>query len=345
MPPATFIGVPVNQEVGRKLEDVFFQPQFHQDNGVFQWIEQLIKYLQLLVGIVPQTYGGSDKDIKTAAGQEQALKTAMGVLWLYWNLLRAEWAHAANVSVDCFAENATDDEYAATKSEDEFASKQFEKEPIRLADLGGKADARPEANQNYPIGYEQQQQLYKELFAMASGKEPNPLVMEVLDTYNARRQAMRYLGPNDMELPEAIFVHKVLADIQQLVSGNPLPAGQNPDTGEIVMKPSVEPDPDYFGSVWDVVIDTVVRYAIKNYESIPRGSAADTQIRGYYKLCIQFRQAQQMAATSGPALLTAGAPGWGGNLGGPRENENAPPPAPTGQHLLPPPPAMPARGR
>ena len=169
LPSGTMLGVPVNQDVGKRMEDGFFQPQFHQDNGVFEWIKALIQYVQLLVGALPQTYGGSDKDIQTAKGQEQALRTAMGVLWLYWNMVRAEWAVAATMSVECFAENATQDEYRVTKSSE---SSDFDIEPIVLADLDGKADARPEANQDYPIGYEQQRELYKELFMMASASLP-----------------------------------------------------------------------------------------------------------------------------------------------------------------------------
>lgn len=314
----TMMSIPVNQDTGIKMGDAFFQPTFHQDNAVFAWIEQLIKYVQLLVGALPQTYGGSDKDIQTAKGQEQALRTAQGILWLYWNLVRAEWAACASISVDCFAENATEDEYRVTKSE---SSPDFQKEPIRLADLDGKADARPEANQDYPIGFEQQRELYKELFLMASGKEPNPLVMEVLDTYEARRQAMRYLGPPDMELPETIFVHKVIADISALVApgAQPIPTAEVGPDGQPVMKPSVEPDPDFFGEVWDVVIDTVTRYAIENWQELPLGSPADVNIRAYYKACVMAKAAMQIAQAQGPALLTAGAPGWQGTLGHPAQ--------------------------
>lgn len=316
LPPGTMLGVAVNGEVDRDLQKGFFQPQFHQDNAIFNWIEALIKYVQLLVGILPQTYGGSDKDIKTAKGQEQALHTAMGVLWLYWNLIRSEWAAAANVSVDCFAESATDDEYRVTKSE---ASSDFQNEPIRLADLDGKADARPEANQDYPIGFEQQQALYKELFAMASGKEPNPLVMEVLDTPENRRMAMRYLGPPDLELPEQIFIDAIKEDLSRLVAEPPVESNvPDPDNpGQPVMKPSVEPDQQYFAGQWDLVIGQVTRYGIQNRLDIPRGSAADVQIRAYLKMCQMYKEAEAIAGAKGPALLTAGAPGWGGDLGGP----------------------------
>ena len=281
------------------------------------WIEALLKYFQLLMGLTPQTFGGSDKDIKTAAGQEQALKTAMSILWQFWNLVRTEWSQAANLSVDCFAANATDDEYRVTKSE---SSSDFENEPIRLADLDGKADARPEANQDYPIGFEQQRELYKEMFAMASGKEPNPLIMEILDTPENRRIAMRYLGPPDMELPEQIFIDKIKADIGRLISEQPVPSqvvdGQSGQVQQ-VMKPSVEPDKDYFAGKWDLVIGQIVRYGVKNWQELPPGSPADVQLRGYLKLATMYMQMEKLAGVAGPALLDSGAPGWAGSLGKP----------------------------
>lgn len=308
----TMLGVPVNQDVGKKMEDGFFQPQFHQDNGVFEWIKLLIEYVQLLVGAVPQTYGGHQEGIDTAKGQEQALKTAMGVLWLYWNLVRAEWAKAATLSVDCFAENATQDEYRVTRSSD---SDDFEIEPIVVADLDGKADARPEANQDYPIGYEQQRELYRQLFMMASGKEPNPLVMEVLDTFEARRQAMRYLGPPDMELPETPYHYKVLDDIQQLISTDPIPTGILDAQGQEQFKPSVEPDPEF--DDMDVTIDTVSRYAVRHFKKLPIGSPAMVNLKAYFKMAIMIKMQKAVQSAAGPQLLTTGAPGWQGSLGAP----------------------------
>jgi hypothetical protein len=327
LPPATMLGVAVNQDIARRMEDTVFQPEFHQDNAIFQWIQALIQYVQLLVGAVPQTYGGHQEGIETAKGQEQALKTAMGVLWLYWNLVRAEWAQAATMSVTCFAESATKDEYRVTRSSD---GDDFEVEPIVVADLDGTAEARPEANQDYPIGYEQQRELYKELFMMAGGREPNPLVMEVLDTFEARRQAMRYLGPPDMELPETPFHYKVLSDIQELIKSEPIPTGTvDPQTGLPVLKPSVEPD-DVIDDL-DVTIDTVTRYAVKNFKRLPVGSPALENLKAYLKLAIQMKMRKETMQQVVPQLLTEGAPGWQGRLGTPAPKGNAAaPPAPAG---------------
>lgn len=323
LPPASLIGLDDNKDLGRKLEDAFFQPTFHMDNGIYEWVEQLFSKVQLLVGITPQTYGGSDKNIKTATGQEQALKTAQGILWLYWNMVRGEWTERANLSVDCFAQNATDDEYHVAKGDD---APDFQNEPIRLADLEGKADARPVANQDYPIGYEQQREIYQQLINMASGKEPNPLVIEVLDTYENRRLVMRYLGPPDMELPETPFHDKVINDIAQLIApgAKPIPTVvqvPDPQTGvptqQEMDRPTVEPDPDY--DDFDVSIPTVMRYVMKHYKELEDNPEGFANLRAYTKLCFQFKAKKQAEQQ----LLTTGAPGWGGNFGGPKETTTA----------------------
>ena len=324
LPAGSLLGVAVNLDVGRKLDDTFWQPKFSMDNGIYQWIDKLIQLVQLLVGITPQTYGGSDPNIKTKGGQEQALQVAMGILWLYWSLVREEWTSSGELSVDLFAKNATTDQYNVIKQED---SPDFENEPIRLADISGHAHAYPEANQDYPIGYDKQREIFKELFMMANGKEPNPLVMEVLDTFEARRLAMRYLGPPDMELPETPFRYKVLTDISNIVNAEQpmitLAGPPDPMTGApgAMQVPVCQPDKDF--DDLDVSIDTVVRYAIKNYKELAGRPALDA-LRAYLKLAMQYRMQKQVENQGGPSLLTAGVPGWGGVLGGAGK-----PPAPT----------------
>lgn len=320
MLPGTLIPIPVNSEIGQNLANAFFQPKFTMDNGVYQWIKELFDYVQLLVGILPQTYGGSNPDIKTKGGQEQALKTAQGVLWLNWNQLRGEWTEAANLSVDCFATNATQDEYDVVKDDD---APDFQNEPIRLADLSGKAVAKAEANQDYPIGYEQQRELFQQLLGFANGKEPNPLVMEMLDTYENRRVALRFVGTPDMELPETAARYKVLNDIQVLTQGGPTPVevmGQDPQTGmpvpQTIQKPTVEPDKDFDNL--DVLTETVIRYVQKHFKELT-GTPALDNLRAYLAIATQYQQQKAIEGQAAQQLLSAGAPGWGGDLGGPMQ--------------------------
>lgn len=326
--PGTMVGVPTNGELEQDLSKAFFQPKFEMNEGVYQWIKELLDYVQLLVGVVPQTYGGSDPNIKTKGGQEQALKTALGVLWLYWNQLRGEFTEAANISVDCFAANATKDEYDVVKSDD---APDFENEPIRLTDLSGKAVAKAEANQDYPISYEQQRELFQQLLGFASGKEPNPLVMEMLDTYENRRVALRYVGTPDMELPETAARYKVLNDIQLLVQGAPTEIqvpGVDPQSGapapQTIQKPSIEPDKDFDNL--DVLVETTVRYVQKHFKELT-GTPALDNLRAYLLMAEQYKQQNEIASNGAQQLLTAGAPGWGGDLGGPLKTSGGPTPA------------------
>jgi hypothetical protein len=141
----------------------------------------------------------------------------------------------------------------------------FKNETIPLADLAGSARAYPEADQGYPIGYEQQRELYRELLGMADGKAPNPLVMEMRGNYKNRRLVLRYVGDSDMVLPEQPARDQVLEDITKLVDpkAEPIP-GTDPVSGQPVDLPSVMPDPDFLKDFWDVAIGAVVEYGLNN---------------------------------------------------------------------------------
>lgn len=327
LPPGSLLGLDDNKDTQRKLQDAFWQPKFEMNDGVYKWVEELFQKVQLLCGIPPQVWGGSDPNVRTKGGQDQALKTARNTQQQYWNQIRQETVEAANLSVECFAANALDDDYHVAKPDD---AADFQNEPIRLADLAGQADARPVAEEDYPINYEQQREIFQQLLGMESGREPNPLVMEMLDTYENRRIVLRYVGPASMELPETAAHNKCLADIQLLLQGEPYPAMQpvpgvlNPDgtpamqsvigpDGQPVMKPSVEPDPSGWDSPEEVIVPTVMRYAVMHYKELRMNPNGMANLRAYFDLAVQFA-AKKKAMQS---LLTQGAPGWQGTLGHP----------------------------
>jgi len=323
LPAGSLVGLDDNAEVGLDLKKAFFQPEFHQAEGQREWIDAQLLKCQLLCGIPPQTWGGSDPNVKTKGGQEQALKTAKNTQQQYWNQIRGEWAEAANLSVDCFADNAQDDEYRVAKGDD---APDFQNEPIRLADLAGEADARPLAQEDYPIDYDQQRAIFQQLLGMESGREPNPLVEEMLNTYENRRIALRYLAPADMQLPETAAHNKVLADIQQLLQSGPIPVdvpATGPDgmpaidpTGmpamKQIMKPTVEPS-QRFDSLDEVTIPTVMRYAVLHYKELAQNQPGMQNLEAYFDLAVQYA-AQRKASQ---ALLSSNALGWQGKLGAP----------------------------
>lgn len=267
MPPGRMIGIPFSRDIDRSMNDVFMQFKAEMSSEVFKRSESLKMTIQLLTRIVPQTYGGGQKGIDTASGQEQALRVAMGVLWGDWDQIRQETARASNLSVDCFAQNATKDEYDVVQDQD---SPDFRNEPIRLAALQGKAHAHPEADQAYPMGFEQQRDLYMKLleFVMSKGKE-NPILMDILNSYNNRRQLIRYTCPPDTELPEEDARRWVLRDITNLIQSAPIenPPMPDPMTGQPMpptKSPSVQPNFDLLKDYLDQSIEAVVMYGLRN---------------------------------------------------------------------------------
>lgn len=309
LPPGTLKGVPANRDAGRKLSDSFFQPEFHQDNGVYNLIQASLMLFQLLIGCQPQTYGGSDPNIKTKGGQEQALGTATTILMLTLKQMRRENADASGLSVDCLVANAKEDIKFVQQSDEAV---DYKTEIIKLADLNaGTAEAYPEAAEGYPVDYDEQRDLYKELVLAAAN---NPIIDEVLDSYEAQRMAMKYLGPPDLELPQKVPRDKVIRDLGMLTKGKPIPS-RDQQTGQPVLMPSVLPDKDVDGPTLDTIsIPLTIKYILKNYQLAQTDPDVFDNLKAYLRVCkeysVQMQAAKQLAAAP-PAPPAGGGPGGG----------------------------------
>lgn len=305
MAAGRMIGVPMTAAGNdQSLDKVFHQFKMEISGEVFKRSEALKMTIQLLTRIVPQTYGGTQQNIDTAKGQEQALRVAMGVLWGDWDQIRQETARASMLSVDCFAKNAVDDVYDVVQDED---SPDFRNEPIRLADLAGKAHAHPEADQAYPMGFEQQRDLYMKMieFILSRGKE-NPILMEVLNNYQNRRQMIRYLGPPDMQLPEEDARRWVQKDIAKLIGQSPIDA-LNQVTGMPEKQCSVKANPDLLKDYWDQSIEVAVIYGLKQGGKLLEEFEDGFDNLMLYIESLRMSQQMQMAPPMpGPANAAAG---------------------------------------
>lgn len=305
MAAGVMVGIPM-KDGERALSEVFHQFKAEISDQVFKRSTELKQVIQLLTRIVPQTYGGTQKDIDTAKGQEQALRVAMGVLWGDWDQIRQETARASTQSVDCFAQNAVDDVYDVVQDED---SPDFRNEPIRLADLAGKAHAHPEADQAYPMGFEQQRDLYMKMieFVLSRGKE-NPILMEVLNNYQNRRQMIRYLGPPDMQLPEEDARRWVQRDITNVIEQAPLTV-TDPVTGMPIKQCSVQPNADLLKDYWDECIEAVVVYGLRNGGQLLQESPDGFDNLMLYLEKLRMLQQMQMAPPMpGPGSAPNGPP-------------------------------------
>lgn len=295
--PGTLLGLPANRDIGRELTSAFFQPKFTMDNGVYNFIQQSMMLFQLLIGCQPQTYGGSDPNIQTKGGQEQALGTAMTIMVLALKQVRREKAQCAKLAVNCLVDNAQDDLTATVRSED---TPDFARVVIPLVDLAGSAEAYPDPSEGYPVSYDEQQQLWKDLVMSAAD---NPIINEFLDDYEAQRMALRYLVNADIDPKQKVARDKCLRDLGKLTQGKPTKQ-IDPQTGNTIVIPSTLPDKRVDDFTISVPLTT--KYILKNYDLSQTNPLVFDNLMAYLQLCEQYQLEKQIQANP-QALPPAGA--------------------------------------
>lgn len=308
----TWFPVPVKPKEGRTLQSVLFQPTFHMDAGIKEYQQRLMMMAQMVVGVTPQTYGGGQEHIDTLGGQQQALKVAMGILWLYWSQVRSESARTALNAIKCLADNATEAVFDVIKGDDD----RFRNEPIDLDSLKNEIDAYPEEEQGFPESREQMAERFETLITSAS---KNPLIMEMLEPMKNRRIAVRTLLPQDMEIPGESERIKVLEDISRLMRGVATPS-VDPLTGQPMLMPSVQPDPK-LKNVLAITEETVSEYVTKNYWQLKEQTPQQYEnIMAYLTLAVEYTTRNAIAAAGPPpgAIPPGGSSSGGGAPGAPQ---------------------------
>ncbi|HEV2709150.1 MAG TPA: hypothetical protein VGU67_02955 [Edaphobacter sp.] len=238
--PGNMTGVKrTGDEVGQKtsLEDLMYQPQFHIDSHIFEYGPQLIQLAQILVGVQPQTFGGSDPNVKTMGGQEQALKTALGRMMLFWDQIREEHAARAQNSVKCSVENM-DDEIKIVINGD--VDGDYRTETLLASQLTGEFLAYAESDEGFPASYEEVQARIMQLLEMG---QKNAFLMAVLSDPDTQKVVSRYILPDQIRLPGERERARLKMMMQQLAKSKPsLITGPG---GQPVVIPSMHLNPKF----------------------------------------------------------------------------------------------------
>ncbi len=192
-------GTPVyrKQDEGpdKSLEDLVYQPQFHIDSKIFEYGPQLIQLAQVIAGVQPQTFGGSDPNVQTMGGQEQALRTALGRMKLFWDQIREEHAARAECSVRCTINNM-DDRLKVTIGGD--LDGDYEQVVLLKNELTGDFLAYAESDEGFPSSYQEIQQRIMELMGHVA---KNPFLGAILSDPDTQKVVARYLLPDGIKLP------------------------------------------------------------------------------------------------------------------------------------------------
>jgi hypothetical protein len=276
----------MNGQIQQGLESAFFQPELHTDAKIFEYAQELWLALQICLGITPQMFGGSDPNIKTKGGQEQALNTSRGILAPYWDQLREEHAASAIVGVKCMAENATEDVLDVITGGGSGFKNQF----VRVDALQGNFSAWPEPDQGYPTTFAERQDVIKEMILNAA---KNPIIQEMLGPRVNQRLAAMHLLPSGFEIPGTFAEDKCKKDIDQLIAPGVGPMMMpNPATGQLIPMPSIQPDKD----VDDLQISEQVAtdWMLKNfYTTRMENPNGFENVRLYLKLVVQLNAQKQ----------------------------------------------------
>jgi len=292
--------------ISKPLSDLMYQPSFHVDSEIFRQTERLTARAQLLAGIMPQIFGGSDPNVQTKGGQEQALNTALGRLKQYVNQMRGENARCARISVRCSIDNM--DEEIKIVEEGEM---QNSYQTIRLlkAQLNGEFFTYPETAEGFPASYEQIQSRVMQLLAE---NQKSPFVGAILSDPDNAAQVARYVLPDQITLPNDEQRAKIKKVLNRLSQGKAtvIPG----PTGAPVTMPSILPEP---GVDDPGICQTLAKkWLLKNYDQHDTNPAGYANILAYLKICAQLAQeqaakaaltmqAQQAQAKSGGAQQAA----------------------------------------
>jgi hypothetical protein len=240
--PGNLTGVSrTDEETGQRvpLDQLFHQMTFQIDSEIYKYPDALTARAQFLVGVMPQVFGGSDKNVQTAEGQEQALNTALGRLKQYLRGMRSERAVRAKLAVMCSVENM--DEEIAIVEENENGDG-WNTVRMLKSELGGNFFTFPEDAEGFPATYTEEQARVQQLLAE---NQKLPFVTQMLSDPDIANEVAHYVLPKGMELstePERAKIKTILHRLSQDPNGpitKPNPA--NPQ-GPPVVIPSISPD-------------------------------------------------------------------------------------------------------
>lgn len=275
-----------DEETGqsKSLSDLMYQPEFHIDSKIFDQSERLTARAQLLAGIMPQIFGGSDPNIQTKGGQEQALNTALGRLKQFVNQMRGEAARCARISVKCSIDNM-DEEMKIVEQGDMQDSYQT----VRLlkAELNGDFFTSPETAEGFPATYEQIQQ---RVMTLLTSKTPVEALTTILSDPDNAATVARYVLPDEMTLPGDEQRAKVKKVLNRLAQSKPIEGPPDQQTGAPVALPSILPEP----GVDDPTVCSALakKWLLKNFDQESTNPGGYNNILAYLKVCSQMAQVQ-----------------------------------------------------
>src|SRR5579884_228965 len=308
--PGNIYPVPVPPNI--PLSNAIYESQPQQLPGqVLTYAQELEKIGEFITSALPSVSGGAQASLKpgTFLADREA---ALGRLYLPWLHMRYAWADVAQQAVQEFARWRTEDErYTLFGPRGELIGK-----TIRINDLKGKFRAHPEVNENFPVLWQQLQQLIIQLLE-------SPLAQPLFSQLANIEFLRTIFQLPDIYVPGEDDRIKQQNEIAELLQQEPIPQADG--------QPGPSVPVDEFADNHPVHIETIKQWAV----SLQGMEAARHNPAGYQNVILhglahQRVLNQQAQAQMGQELQGA-PPGRQPSIHG---GHNPPPPRPVEENSL-----------
>ena len=303
--PGNFTEVYRKDESGmldKRLDELLYQPQFHIDSHIFQYQPQLIQLAQMIAGVQPQTFGGSDPNVQTAAGQAQMLKQAMGRMKLFWDQIREEHAAAAENSVRCTIENMDEQMRIVTESD---VDNSYQTIVLLKSQLVGDFMAYPETEEGLPTSY---QEMQAQLIQLLEQAQKNPFLQGVLSEPDTMKLVARYILPYGAKMPGDAERARIKTVVQMLSKSQPrivppppmpapMPGQPMPAPPQPTLAPSIPPAPDY--DDMGMIVEIATTWLQENWQA--------STTPGFQNVLLFMKAAKSMATLNAIKMQQAAA--------------------------------------
>lgn len=225
--------LPARARAGMPLDAGFYQPvQPQMSKTGYEYMQELVgPVAQMLTGLFPAVYGGSMDDVKTASAYAQARDQALGRLGLVWRRLKQFYADTMMLAVDCFRKNRPEDAQIPYRN----ANGQFAAKYIRLMDLKGNIQARPEPDETFPRLKSQQKAVLQQLMGVN-----DPIIQKFFSQPKNLQLMKGIFGLNEFEIPEESSRNEQLRIIDLLLQGIEVPVDPIMDDHQSMLETSQE---------------------------------------------------------------------------------------------------------
>lgn len=177
------------------------------------------KLSQFLTGQQPALYGGEMGEAgETAAGYQQALSQAMGLMGLVWVPFKRAWAQVMRQCVAIMAESNPPGTVLSTVMSQNNGDQ--ETVSVTVDNLKGQYLAYPDTDENFPESWSAKKATYMTLRA---GAKDDPALMAILNHPDNQRMGKDLGALPDLTIPGEDSADKQMQEIEEMEKQPPVP--------------------------------------------------------------------------------------------------------------------------